>query len=151
MLRTLDDTVEGKYRTLVSTNLEAMRGIDYRSPTNGIILLICKSFCHKREANQAGYRVGRQTDPCQRLILKDLNILDNQQVLLYKARLYEFIKMTAPRPVIKFARPVIKLGKLSKKKLAEIQTQQQGVHNLFNPINSKLGGKRVIALLGKQQ
>ena len=59
MLRTLDDTVEGKYRTLVSTNLEAMRGIDYRSPTNGIILLICKSFCHKREANQAGYRVGR--------------------------------------------------------------------------------------------
>jgi hypothetical protein len=49
MLRTLDDTVEGgKYRTLVSTNLEAMRGIDYRAPTNGITLLICKSFCHRR-------------------------------------------------------------------------------------------------------
>jgi len=36
-----------------------MRGIDYRAPTKGIILLICKSFSHKREANQAGYRVGR--------------------------------------------------------------------------------------------
>ena len=92
MLRTLDDTVEGgKYRTLVSTNLEAMRGIDYRAPTNGITLLICKSFYHMREANQAGYRVGRQTDSCKRLILKDLNIINKQQMDLYTARLYEFL------------------------------------------------------------
>jgi hypothetical protein len=59
MLRTLDDMVEGQYRTLVSTKLEAMRGIDYRAPTKGITLLICQQFNNKREANQAGYRVGR--------------------------------------------------------------------------------------------
>ena len=59
MIYTNQVLMEGKYRTLVATNLEAMRGIDYRAPTKGIILLICKPFSHKREANQAGYRVGR--------------------------------------------------------------------------------------------
>ena len=145
MLRTLDDTVEGgKYRTLVSTNLEAMRGIDYRAPTNGITLLICKSFCHRREANQAGYRVGRQTDPCKRLILKDLNIINNHQMVLYAARLYEFLRANEPRPVIKFARPV--KAKNNRNKKAEIQTKEQGMKNLF--ANSGLGNNRVNALLG---
>ena len=59
MLRNLDDTVGGVFRTLVATDIAAMRGIDYRAPTRGICLLVCQSFSNKREANQAGYRVGR--------------------------------------------------------------------------------------------
>ena len=63
VMRNLDDTVEGVFRTLVTTEVNSMRGIDYRAPTRGICLLVCQSFTNKREANQAGYRVGRQSDP----------------------------------------------------------------------------------------
>jgi hypothetical protein len=118
MLRSLDELVQDQvkapqialvpqfecssgFRTLIATDIAAMRGIDYRAPTKGICLLVCKSFSNKRESNQAGYRVGRQADKCARLILKGLDLLDDAAVLSYKTMLCRFIRTTTPRPVIK--------------------------------------------------
>ena len=61
-----------------------MRGLDYRAPNYGIQLLVCAPFSHAREAEQAAYRVGRQNDPYERLILKDLSIIDQQKAAVYK-------------------------------------------------------------------
>ena len=52
--------------------------------------------------------MGRQNDPCERLILKDLPILDQQKVLNYKQQLLDFIKTTEQRLVIKFSLPIRK-------------------------------------------
>ena len=107
VLRILDEPVDGLFRVLVATNKSvSMRGLDYRAPNNGIQLLVCRSFAHQREAQQAAFRVGRQNDPCERLILKDLPLLDQQQVLNYKQKLFDFIKTTEQRLVIKHSRPI---------------------------------------------
>ena len=65
-------------------------------------------------------------------------------MVLYAARLYEFLKANEPRPVIKFARPV--KAKNNRNKKAEIQTKEQGMKNLFP--NSGMPNKRVNALMG---
>ena len=52
---------------------------------------------------QASYRVGRQGDPCKRLILKDLPLIDSEKETSYKAKLFEFIQNNEQRPVIKMA------------------------------------------------
>ena len=60
MLRSLDESDDGKFKVIVTTDkTTAMRGLDYRAPSNGIQLLVCRSFANQREAEQAAYRVGR--------------------------------------------------------------------------------------------
>ena len=53
-----------------------MRGIDYRSKTLPITLIIAKSFPSKRDALQGFNRVGRFTDKGIRSRFTDTAILD---------------------------------------------------------------------------
>jgi len=69
ILRVLGQKVKDKFRVVVALTTAAMRGLDYRSSVNGILisLVISKSFVNKREAIQGFYRVGRFGDKCWRV------------------------------------------------------------------------------------
>ena len=48
-LRTLDNPgPDGAHVLLVATSSFGMRGIDYRSPTKGVTLILAKSFANQR-------------------------------------------------------------------------------------------------------
>jgi hypothetical protein len=68
MLRQLD---KAPYKLLVATDSFAMRGIDYRSKTNVMFLVIAQQFPSTREALQGVARVGRFGDPCRRIKFDD--------------------------------------------------------------------------------
>ena len=49
---------------------ELMRGIDYKSPSHGIALLIANKLSSERALQQAKGRVGRYGEPCDRYVLR---------------------------------------------------------------------------------
>jgi len=55
-----------------------MRGNDFRSPINGICLIVAKSFESDRDAEQALARVGRFEDNCERLLLSGVPLVDQK-------------------------------------------------------------------------
>lgn len=79
-----------KYHLLIVTKPELMRAIDYRAPNIGIALVICKPFNNEREAQQGLGRVGRNGDPCQRVQLKDVPLINEKEQKMYRAYLMEF-------------------------------------------------------------
>ena len=68
MLRQLD---RAPYKLLVSLNQFGMRGIDYRSKTNPLYLVVAQQFPCMREALQGVARVGRFGDPCRKIKFAD--------------------------------------------------------------------------------
>jgi hypothetical protein len=110
MLRKLDEKVDGKFRCLIATNKEtAFRGLDYRAPKHGILLLICQSFSHHREAQQAAYRVGRLNDHCYRRVLADISLIDTKKSLAYKAKLTMYVEQNEKRPIIYELQPSFRI------------------------------------------
>ena len=82
---------DGDYHTVIFTKDKTMmRGIDFRAPTKGITLLVCEPFTHPREAIQAAYRVGRQNDPCERLMVNMRQVIKENAKAEYTAKLYRF-------------------------------------------------------------
>jgi hypothetical protein len=79
---------DGLHTLVVTCSSFGMRGFDYRSPTNGITLIIAASFEHQRQATQGLNRVGRFGDPCKRLILKDVVLVDEAKERTYQAVLF---------------------------------------------------------------
>lgn len=55
-----------------------MRGFDYRAPQLGVTLVIAKSFAHEREAVQGLNRVGRFGEPCRRVRLSHVPLIDER-------------------------------------------------------------------------
>ena len=95
-----------------------MRAVDYRSPNLGIALVICKSFENERAAQQGLGRVGRNEDPCQRVQLKSIALIDEDQKSKYLSNLkYYFSHNIAKKFEVKqpVGRNTIK-GKISTKK-----------------------------------
>jgi hypothetical protein len=79
LLRNLDQrTPTGKFPLIVVTTPFAMRGIDYRAPKNGITQIIATSFKNKREALQGQERVGRFGDPCLRISIDGIPLIDKE-------------------------------------------------------------------------
>ena len=80
-LRALDERVEGKdyYRVVLTTSPVAMRGFDFRAPSNGINLLICVSSQHERQYLQALFRVGRHGDKCARYLVQGVECIDPEK------------------------------------------------------------------------
>ena len=93
ILRVLGQKVNDKFRVAVALTSAAMRGLDYRSSVDGILisLLIAKSFVNKREAIQGYYRVGRFGDKYYRVIFKDVNLIDTKAELTYKLNAFKFL------------------------------------------------------------
>ena len=72
-----------KHICVVITDEELMRGIDYRfstevpqSETDGIDLLVARSFSSHRAYDQGRARVGRYREPCKRFILSCVEPVD---------------------------------------------------------------------------
>lgn len=79
ILGNLERKTENKYPLLIATKAELMRAIDYRAPNLGIALVLCKPFSNEREAQQGLGRVGRNGDPYQRVLLKDVPLIDEEE------------------------------------------------------------------------
>ena len=80
---------------VVITIEELMRGIDYRfstevpqSETDGIDLLIAKSFSNHRAFDQGRARVGRYREPCGRFILAGIEAVDQEKVSELSAKIF---------------------------------------------------------------
>jgi hypothetical protein len=101
-LRELDKR-EGEglaFRLVVATQKESMRGIDYRAPLNGITLIVAKSFENAREADQGLKRVGRQDDPCCRILLKGVPLIDPLLEDAYNVRLLDSCRKIIREPML---------------------------------------------------
>ena len=75
-LRELDQKDGTTYTVVVANDKSAMRGLDYRSETVKMTLVVAKSFSNKREAMQGYYRVGRFGDSCSRVQFKDIPLIN---------------------------------------------------------------------------
>jgi hypothetical protein len=93
LLRTLDNRSDsdGLHTLVVTSSSFGMRGFDYRAPTKGITLIIATSFEHHRQAVQGLNRVGRFGDPCKRLILKDIALVDENKERAYQSVLFQYL------------------------------------------------------------
>lgn len=89
-LRTLENrsSTDGFHTLIVTCTSFGMRGFDYRSPMKGITLIIAASFEHQRQATQGLNRVGRFSDPCRRMILKDIPLIDKTKEMTYQSGLF---------------------------------------------------------------
>jgi len=88
------------YVLLIATNAELMRAIDYRSPNLGLALVIAKSFEHPRQAQQGLGRVGRNSDPCQRVKLTGVPLVDPKKEFEYRTKLYKYYSENVARRFI---------------------------------------------------
>ena len=95
------DPTTGCFPLLVADSPDvAMRGLDYRAPTHGLLLLIYNSFSHRRQASQALYRVGRHGDSFSRYRVENIPLIDKDQEELYKAGLNNFILSKRPKAIL---------------------------------------------------
>ena len=85
-----------------------MRAIDYRAPTLGIMLVKAKPFDHYRQAQQGLGRVGRNNDPCKRVIIKGINLVDEDKKIAYHAHLMEYYRSYAAKTFRVSKKKVIK-------------------------------------------
>lgn len=94
LLRKLDCKANGstEYSLVIAVEAETMRGVDYRAPQVGIMLLIGKSFANAREAGQGLARVGRLTDKCLRIAIEGIPLVDPEQEGFYQAKQLEFCR-----------------------------------------------------------
>ena len=101
LLRQLD---QAPYKLLVSLNQFGMRGIDYRSKSNSLFLVVAQQFSCVREALQGVARVGRFGDPCQRIKFADCQeLVDQQSQVEHNARLLSFIQEVKAGVLVKGA------------------------------------------------
>ncbi len=129
-LRELDKR-EGEGSTfllVIATQEESMRGIDYRAPLNGITLIVAKSFENSREADQGLKRVGRQNDPCYRILLKSVPLIDPVLEAAYNVRLLDSCRKISKDPV----RMMTPLGSLQKPPQPQLQQKPTFQGSLTN-------------------
>lgn len=132
VLRQLDQQVNGSFRVVVAQDQFAMRGLDYRSHTTKLSLVIAKSFENKREAIQGFNRVGRFGDSFTRVRFNDTEIIDKKMSLAYTAKLFKFYaEMQKKKEHLVLKQVVVKKAKL-------VTTDVK--------YTSRLGAKRVTAL-----
>ena len=95
----------GLYPVIVATTSFGMRGFDYRS-SKGITEIIAKSFDTARAAMQGLGRVGRFGDPCLRVLVKGVDLVDVDTQITYKSGLMNF--------AANHKKTVVKVGPLKK-------------------------------------
>jgi hypothetical protein len=83
---------------VIALGMDAMRGIDYRSESVVMTLIIAESFANQREAMQGYYRVGRFGDKCWRVSFKDTTLINADALRRYKQQAMKFL-MDMKKPV----------------------------------------------------
>ncbi|CDW88935.1 UNKNOWN [Stylonychia lemnae] len=101
ILRTLGVKINDKFRVAVALTTAAIRGLDYRSSVDGIMisLLLAKSFVNKREAIQGYYRVGRFNDKCYRVAFKEVGLIDAKAEIVYKLNASKFLQALSRKTI----------------------------------------------------
>lgn len=82
---------EGLYPLIVTCSTFGMRGIDYRSVSVPINLIISKSFDTERDALQGLNRVGRFGDSCTRTLFVDVPLTDLRASTMNKGKIQRFL------------------------------------------------------------
>ena len=107
---------QAPYKLLVSLDQFGMRGLDYRSKSNPLFLVVAQQFSCVREALQGVSRVGRFGDPCRRIKFADCQeLVDQQSQVDHNARLLSFIQEVKAGVLVKGAQATKKAS--PKKKL----------------------------------
>ena len=75
----------------MTDQLSAMRGVDYRAKSKGIVLIVARPFENFRDAEQALHRVGRFGDSCSRYKLKGFDIVNNELAQRAYSRMFCFV------------------------------------------------------------
>jgi len=75
--RTLQQLDRPPYKLMISLSSFGMRGLDYRSKSNVLYLVVAQQFSCIREALQGVARVGRFGDPCYKIKFADCKELVN--------------------------------------------------------------------------
>ena len=68
--------VSERFPIVIVTEASGMRGVDYRAPHSGIMLVVTRPFENYREEQQALNRVGRNGDKCTRIKAFEGDIVD---------------------------------------------------------------------------
>lgn len=80
MLKNLDKKFNETHHSILVTSWDdAMRGFDYRAKTFGVCLIVDRGFCSPEDVDQGLARVGRQNDPCDRLITNTTEKVDKEK------------------------------------------------------------------------
>ena len=112
---------------LIVTDPQLMRAVDYRAKNHGIALVVARPFNCAREAQQGAGRVGRNEDPCRRLRMQNVELIDEEQSDLYRGRLMAFCSKLLPpiKPLAKNSRATVGCAPRKPKPLAENQKTLQ--------------------------
>ena len=76
-----------------------MRGIDYKSVTARMTLVVAKPFENQREAIQGFNRVGRFDDKCSRVRFSEISLVDKKLEMKYNASLMKFVTEMQKKPL----------------------------------------------------
>ena len=91
------------FKLLVIVDPDAgLRGLDYRAPYHGILMLVLRSFQHPRQMRQAALRVERWKDSGYRRILKEVPLIDRLEEMEYNKKLAGHLKSVAEHKKLKF-------------------------------------------------
>ena len=139
-LRVMDQKVNGQFPVAVAMSKSAMRGLDYRSESVKMALVLAASFGNMREAMQGYHRVGRFGDQCWRVSFKDIPLVNPREAAAYRMQAFQFISAMQAKPV--------QMKPVTVKAIAVPAEATKSVAKLPK-YKSKMGAKRVQALTGE--
>jgi hypothetical protein len=79
------------YPLLMTSSIFGMRGIDYRSASAPIHLIVANSFDTERDALQGLNRVGRFGDNCSRTVFAGVSLIDKRASISNKGKIQRFL------------------------------------------------------------
>ena len=69
----------GRHRVFATAKEHSMRGLDFRAPTLGMVLIVNAAFSSPRDRSQGLSRVGRFNDDCTRVKLGSFDDVDTER------------------------------------------------------------------------
>ena len=117
----------GNYPVVLVNSDDMMRGVDYRSDSKGISLVVDKSFSTSRDALQGLARVGRFGDECRRYLVGGVELFNRTTDM---AKYQEFFKF-AQLSVVP-SKPAKRQIKASSKE----QTKCENLKQMFSKANA---------------
>ena len=92
---------KGNYPIIIVDDEAMMRGVDYRSDIQGIVLVVDKSFDTRRDALQGLTRVGRFGDECVRILVKEVELFNPIANSVSYQAFFRFAQSIVPKKPIK--------------------------------------------------
>ena len=84
----------GNYPVVIVNSEDMMRGVDYRSDSKGITLVVDKSFSTSRDALQGLARVGRFGDECRRYLVGGVELFNRTTDMAKYQAFFKFAQLS---------------------------------------------------------